>query len=124
MSIPRLVKAKNLLVHKSYIEDLPVGIRGIYVLYKHVRRTGAFNVVYVGMSAKGRVKARLMKHEKSEKQWTHFSVFQVWENISDEEIAELEGLFRVIYREDSSANKFNKQQSYGPYRKLPQVFEE
>lgn len=52
MNISRLVKANNLFVHQDWIEDLPIGIRGIYVLYMHVPRTGAFNVVYVGMSTK------------------------------------------------------------------------
>ncbi|GAF97179.1 unnamed protein product, partial [marine sediment metagenome] len=32
--------------------------------------------------------------------WTHFSIFEVWENITENEIKELEGLFRQIYRKD------------------------
>jgi hypothetical protein len=44
--------------------------------------------------------------------WTHFSVFEVWDNIRMEEIKELEGLFRHIYKEDTRANKLNRQRGY------------
>jgi len=36
----------------------------------------------------------------------------VWDNIRDDEIAELEGLFRHIYRFDAHANKLNVARSY------------
>lgn len=39
--------------------------------------------------------------------WSHFSVFEVWDNIRNEEIAELEGLFRHIYKRDAQANRLN-----------------
>ena len=44
--------------------------------------------------------------------WTHFSAFEVWDNISNDEIAELDGLFRHLYRFDSKANALNKQKAY------------
>jgi len=43
------------------------------------------------------------------KVWSHFSIFKVWPNISEDEVEELEGLFREIYRKDKRANRFNKQ---------------
>jgi hypothetical protein len=49
------------------------------------------------MSRSG-VKSRLTAHDKSKKKrgnWSHFSVYSVWPNISDAEIEELEGLFRA-----------------------------
>lgn len=51
-----------------------------------------------------------MGHDKSEtKIWSHFSIFKVWDNIGEDEVEELEGLFREIYRKDTKANRFNKQ---------------
>ena len=50
--------------------------------------------------------------------WTHFSVFEVWDNISEEEVKELEGIFRHIYRKDRRANRLNRQKSF---RKLIRV---
>jgi hypothetical protein len=103
------------------VRNLPGGLRGIYVLYKRRknRRSGFVhhNVVYVGMANKGGIRARLRWHRRSKKDlWTHFSVFEVWENIRDEEILELEGLFRHIYRDDSKANKLNAARGFNPLR--------
>lgn len=53
-----------------------------------------------------------MDHSTSERrsdQWTHFSVFGVWGNIRDEEVTELEDLFRDIYRRDGQAHVLNIQ---------------
>jgi hypothetical protein len=47
--------------------------------------------------------------QKGRKIWSHFSLFEVWDNIDEAEIAELEGLFREIYRKDKRANRFNRQ---------------
>lgn len=88
--------------------------RGIYVLYRRRRRGGKeyFNVVYVGMATSG-MQGRLSAHRRKKKDlWTHFSVFEVWDNIRDEEIVELEGLFRVFYRKDKKANILNVQKNF------------
>jgi hypothetical protein len=50
--------------------------------------------------------------------WTHFSVFQVHDHVSDAQVNELEGLFRQIYRRDSRANKLNKQKTHGPLKRV------
>ena len=69
-----------------------------------------FDVVYIGIAARGGVRGRLESHKKSKtKMWSHFSIFEVWDNISEGEVEELEGLFREIYRKDTTANRFNKQ---------------
>jgi hypothetical protein len=36
-------------------------------------------------------------------------VFEVWDNVRPEEVAELESLFRNIYSRDSRANRLNVQ---------------
>jgi hypothetical protein len=79
------------------------------------------NLVYIGMSrgekfgAKGRINGHMKKKRNL---WTHFSVFEVWDNISKQEIEELEGLFRHFYRKDATANKLNFQRSYKPLRSI------
>jgi len=45
-------------------------------------------------------------------EWTHFSIFEVWDNITQDEVAELEGLFRHIYRKDTKANALNEQRGF------------
>jgi hypothetical protein len=44
--------------------------------------------------------------------WTHFSAFEVWNNIRDDEMAELEGLFRHIYRRDTKASHLDLQRGF------------
>ena len=116
---------------KSVLEYLPRGdwptidaeVRGFSVLYNHRKRRGNddnFDFVYVGM-AQNNVRGRLKNHANSWKkwgEWTHFSVFEVWDNISPQEIGELEGLFRHLYRWDSKANSLNIQRSYKPLQRL------
>ena len=116
----RLVKRSAEFIPKEKAKLLPRRLRGIYVLYKERSNRGVakYDVLYVGMAAVGRrggLRGRLISHAKSErkgKRWTHFSVFEVWDNIRDEEVAELEGLFRHIYRKDSEANALNIQRGF------------
>ena len=93
------------------------GTRGIYVLYRRRRprgdhRTRRFDVVYIG-PANVSVRRRLQSHVRQKgDEWTHFSLYEVWDNIRQDEIAELEGLFRHIYRFDFHANRLNIAKSY------------
>lgn len=98
---------------KKEIDLVPGGTRGIYALlhFRPKRRVKKFDVVYIGMAPSGGILSRLRSHRKSDKTWTHFSIFQVWDNVSENEVAELEGLFREIYRKDKRANRFNKQKN-------------
>lgn len=100
----------------SEVKVVPRNLRGIYALYQ--RQGKNYNMVYIGMSGKGsngRIRARLSKHVKNQrKKWSHFSYYEVWDNVSDLEILELEGLFRQLYRFDSRANTFNLQQTHKP----------
>jgi hypothetical protein len=116
----RLVRRIAEFIPKDRVSALPRRLRGIYVLYKqqaHGPRV-KYDVLYVGMAAAGRrggLRGRLMSHARSRKKrnlWTHFSAFEVWDNIRDEEVAELEGLFRHIYRKDAAANALNIQRGF------------
>lgn len=105
------------------LREIPSNTRGIYVLFKRSRRfdkrlkkwRDKYDVVYIGM-ARGTTSgahSRLYAHSKSKKgAWTHFSLFEVWDNITEAEVAELEGLFRHIYRKDTKANPLNEQRGF------------
>jgi len=125
----RLVMRSGEFIPKEKLKDLPRGLRGIYVLYnsepnpRNPKRP-KYNVLYVGMASVGRrggIRGRLFSHSRSKRkgsEWSHFSVFEVWDNIRDEEVVELEGLFRHIYRRDATANRLNIQRSYRPLRNV------
>ncbi len=101
------------------INQVPVRVRGIYVLYHAHKASKAMDVVYVGMARgeKSGVRGRLAAHRHNKPNlWTHFSVYEVWDNISKSQVEELEGLFRQIYQRDSRANKLNVQRTYKPLR--------
>ncbi len=99
---------------------VPKKRRGLYVLYDQHRSNGRemYDVVYIGMTTSG-FGGRLRSHEKHKGDlWTHFSVFEVWDNIRDDEIAELEGLFRHLYRRDARANNLNIQRAFKKMKKI------
>lgn len=103
------------------IGKVPKLVRGIYVLYQQGDTKREMDVVYVGM-ARGEssgCKGRLLKHSQEKKDlWTHFSVFEVWDNITKQQIEELEGLFRHLYRFDRQANALNTQRHHAPLAKI------
>jgi hypothetical protein len=113
-SIHHTIKNSYEFLPVEDIKKVPNKVRGIYVLYESLPKK-RMNVVYVGMArgeASG-MKGRLAKHKRNKPDlWTHFSVFEVWDNISAQEVEELEGFFRHIYRYDTKANKLNSQRSY------------
>ena len=112
----RIIKSALEYRHAEELDVVSKNLRGIYALY--LKRGSHYNLVYIGMSGRdsnGRIKYRLKKHlNNPNKNWTHFYYYEVWDNITDQEIAELEGLFRQLYRFDSRANTFNKQQTHKP----------
>lgn len=112
-------------------KHIPPHTRGIYVLLKKRPRVKVpgkpkqttFDVAYIGMvggaggGIKGRIRAHI-KHERKRGMWTHFSIYEVHDNVTQEEVKELEGLFRHTYRLDTRANKLNKQKGYKKLRKV------
>ena len=119
----RLIRRRIEYIEVDKIPNLPPRLRGIYVLYRHLpARRGErerFEVVYVGMAKTGGIRGRLRSHRRTKKDlWTHCSVFEVWDNIRDDEVAELEGLFRHLYRHDSAASALNKQRSFKPMQRV------
>ena len=98
--------------------ELPQKMRGLYVLYMTDGKNG-MSIVYVGMTDSG-AKGRILKHRfgKKEGLWTHCSVYEVWDNITQEQIAELEALFRHVLRKDSAASSLNVQKGSAIFRDL------
>jgi len=111
----RLIKRCAEFCEKEDIRHIPPRTRGIYVLFKKLPRLNKFDVVYIGMAGgeKAGIRGRLGSHRRRKgDMWTHFSAFEVWDNIREEEIRELEGLFRHIYRRDRQANRLNRQRGF------------
>lgn len=105
---------KNSFVHKKASDEniaaLPDKVRGIYILFKEDKE--CMNAVYVGIT-RGKaigVKSRLRSHlvKKTKGSWTHFSFFEVWDNIPKEQVEELEGLFLNIFGKDRNGLGLNK----------------
>ena len=95
------------IIKKNVHED----VRGVYVLYDSPDDK-EMNVVYIGMSSgkKFQVRSRFLTHQKFKPGlWTHFSVYEVWDNVAKAQVIELEGLFRHVYRKDKRANALNVQ---------------
>lgn len=94
----RLIKRCAEFLPQSEIKNVPAYTRGIYVLFNYHRKPDKYDVVYIGMAAGSKtasIRGRLRIHlRRKRKLWTHFSIFEVWENIREEEIQELEGIFR------------------------------
>ncbi|MBI5025000.1 MAG: GIY-YIG nuclease family protein [Candidatus Omnitrophica bacterium] len=102
-------------------KHIPKNTRGIYVLLN--QEGNAFNVVYVGMAGgdKAGIHGRLNSHARSERKkekWSHFSIFEMHDNITRETIQELEGLFRHIYRKDSQSLKLGIHKKFKGFRQI------
>jgi hypothetical protein len=118
----RLVKRCAEFQPKEKVDLVPRRRRGLYVLYRNHQEKDEdkYDVVYVGMTTSS-ILGRLRSHKKSKPNlWTHFSAFEVWDNIRDEEIVELEGLFRHLYRRDAQANSLNLQKAFKKVKSVHQ----
>jgi hypothetical protein len=121
-SATKFIKRCAQWIPKAKAHLVPGGTRGVYALLHFRPRIRKYDVVYIGMAAKGSIRGRLRRHKTSQtKTWSHFSIFEVHDNIGEAEVSELEGLFREIYRKDKRANRFNKQKKF---RKLQNVRED
>jgi hypothetical protein len=124
MAVSELKLIKNCaeFLSKDDIKNIPGLTRGIYALLRYRKKLHMYDVVYIGMAGgtKGAgIRGRLRVHKRKKGNlWTHCSIFEVWDNIREEEIKELEGLFRHIYRKDTRANRLNRQKGF---KKLSKV---
>jgi hypothetical protein len=119
----RLIKHCIEFLPQEKVNNIPPYTRGVYVLFRYRPGLKKYDVVYVGMAAGMKAAGilnRLRTHRRGKKRklWTHFSAFEVWDNIRQEEVEELEGLFRHIYRKDTRANRLNKQKGFKKLRRV------
>jgi hypothetical protein len=71
-------------------------------------------VAYIGVAGignltRGGIRSRLRSHVKRKPGWTHFSFFEVHDNVTGDEIRELEALLLSIFRHDRRIQLSNKQ---------------
>ena len=103
-----------LRAHKTFCPPV------LLLLFLERPKLKKYDVVYIGMATNSmlrRLRAHARSAVKSEK-CTHFSIFEVWENIKEDELRELEGIFRHIYRRDTHANALNMQKSFSKLKKI------
>jgi hypothetical protein len=112
----RLIKRWRRYRKKGDWDWIPRQTRGVYVLYiekpaprknspKKTKTNRHYEAVYIGVagvspSGAGGVLGRLKTHAKQKANWTHFSIFEVHDNVSRDEILELESLLLIIFRHD------------------------
>ncbi len=104
MASTNLVWRGREYVRKDQITSLPDNIRGIYALLDEEKRDKFYKVVYIGIgSGRSGIKARLRSHSRGRRgdKWTHFTFFEVWPNIPDSWLAEMEALFLHFFRKNN-----------------------
>ena len=111
-SLFRFIKLWKRYELRENRNDVPLSTRGVYVLY--AKRNGLMKVVYIGVAGLGKtggggIRSRLRTHNRRIKDWTHYSYFEVHDNITREEIREIESLLLCIFRHDSRIKLANKQ---------------
>jgi hypothetical protein len=116
-SLLRIVKRWRRYEPRESREFLRPITRGVYVLYREVSGKNTepiYHTVYIGVAgvakeAKSGIGGRLQSHRKHRTDWTHYSFFEVHDNVTREEILELESLFLTIFRHDPRIQLENKQ---------------
>jgi hypothetical protein len=119
----RLVKRWQRYRPRAEWSAVPRDTRGFYVLYANVRpKTGRVkqaDVTYIGISGLGErsgIRSRLRRHNQSKPDWKHFSFFEVHDNVTGEEIRELEALLLQIFQHDSRVGLSNVQTGSRKFR--------
>lgn len=124
-SLLRLIKRWRRYQPRGDWTAVPNNTRGIYVLYKN-KGPKRHEVVYIGvagLSATGRgsIKRRLRSHNRRKKGWTHYSIFEVHDNVFAEELRELEALLLGIFRHDPRIKLVNMQTGSKKLHKLQRI---
>ena len=112
-SLLRFIKRwKRYESRKNWVK-VPKSTRGVYVLYKN-GSPKEYRVVYIGVAGLGPTggggaRSRLKRHDGKIKGWTHYSLFEVHDNVTRDEIREIEALLLGIFRHDKRIQLTNKQ---------------
>ena|ERR1041385_5943485 len=107
---------------RETFSQIPSDIRGIYILHLG-NPDDVCRSVYVGRShGKVGIKQRISEHTRHTSdhwKWTHFSVYEVHDNVSDVQIGELEGLLLYAHRKHPGICTINKQKRPKAFRLSP-----
>lgn len=110
-SLLRFIKRWKRYQPRENRNEVKQNTRGVYVLYKQSGKDHL--AIYIGVAGLGKdggggVRSRLRTHHRRIKKWTHFSFFEVHDNITREEIREIEALLLGIFRHDPRVQLTNK----------------
>jgi hypothetical protein len=91
------------------------------VLYR--KRGVGHEVTYIGVAGisptgGGGIRGRLKSHNAKKPEWTHYSLFEVHDNVTRDEIRELEALLLGIFRHDARIELSNKQKGSRKFYEL------
>lgn len=109
------IKRWRRYVPREKRDTVPRETRGFYVLYERDKksREARYEVRYIGIGGTGPkgggINRRLRSHHRRKKRWSHFSFFEVHDNISAEQIREIEALLLQIFRHDPRIKLANVQ---------------
>jgi hypothetical protein len=116
-AVLRIVKRWKRYEPREKYRDVPPMTRGFYVLYE--KSGSQYAVRYVGIGGLGNksaIASRIKSHHKRKPGWTHFSYFEVHDNISADEIREMEQLLLAIFADDSRIRLTNIQKGSRNFR--------
>lgn len=86
---------------------MPPMTRGFYVLYRKAPRAERYEVQHIGFDGAGKkgtgVRARLKTQVARRPLWTHYSLVEVHDSATRDEIHQLEALLRQMFRDDDDA---------------------
>jgi len=125
-SLLKIVKRWRRYLPRGSWGPIPRKTRGFYVLYHYKKSSDSYEVVYIGVAGLGQVvkqgiAGRLRAHDRSIKgKWTHYSFMEVHDNVTREDLRELESLLLSIFRHDSRIKLENIQKSSRTLYKLRQ----
>jgi hypothetical protein len=124
-SLLRFIKRWKRYEPRKNWSQIPRDTRGVYVLYRR-GSADSYNVVYIpvaglGMTGGGGARSRLRRHNSRIKNWTHYSVFEVHDNVTREEIREFEALLLGIFRRDPRIELTNKRKGSKKLYQLQKV---
>ena len=127
----RMIKRCLLFRPWDGAKSIPSMTRGLYVLYRKVEPPARgykkeLDVFYIGIAGVRKdttrgIGERLKHHAKSKSKkgrWSHYSFFEVHDNITSAEIMELEGLLLHIFRHDPRVELQNDQVGSSKLKRL------
>jgi hypothetical protein len=122
-SLLRFIKRWRRYRPRATWSQIPKATRGVYALYRHDGVADEYKVVYLGVAGLGKdggggMRSRLATHDRNREGWTHYSAFEVHDNVTRDEIREFEALLLAIFRHDPRIELANKQKGSRKLYKL------